>query len=49
MAMAARVTIAEVENLVSPGDLKPESVHTPGIFVKRVLKVQRIRFDITDL
>ena len=38
MAMAARVTIAEVENLVSPGDLKPESVHTPGIFVKRVLK-----------
>jgi 3-oxoacid CoA-transferase subunit A len=49
MAMAASVTIAEVENLVSPGDLRPESVHTPGIFVKRVLKVPRIRFDITDL
>jgi len=49
MAMAACVTIAEVENLVSPGDLKPESVHTPGIFVKRVLKVPRIAFDITAL
>jgi 3-oxoacid CoA-transferase subunit A len=41
MAMAARVTIAEVEN--------PESVHTPGIFVKRVLKVPKIHFDITSL
>jgi 3-oxoacid CoA-transferase A subunit len=49
MATAARVTIAEVENLVSPGDLKPEAVHTPGIFVKRVLKVPRIQFDITAL
>jgi 3-oxoacid CoA-transferase subunit A len=49
MAMAARVTIAEVENLVLPGDLKPESVHTPGIFVKRVLSVPRIKFDITAL
>jgi len=49
MAMAARVTIAEVENLVTSGDLKPESVHTPGIFVKRVLKVPRITFDITAL
>jgi 3-oxoacid CoA-transferase A subunit len=49
MAMAARVTIAEVENLVSPGDLKPESVHTPGIFVKRILQVPRIKFDITAL
>jgi 3-oxoacid CoA-transferase A subunit len=49
MAMAARMTIAEVENLVSPGDLNPESVHTPGIFVKRVLNVPRIKFDITSL
>jgi 3-oxoacid CoA-transferase subunit A len=49
MATAARVTIAEVENLVSPGDLSPESVHTPGIFVKRVLRVPRIAFDITAL
>jgi 3-oxoacid CoA-transferase subunit A len=49
MAMAARVTIAEVENLVSPGDLDPESVHTPGIFVKKVVPVPRITFDITNL
>ena len=49
MAMAARVTIAEVENLVSPGELSPESAHTPGIFVQRVVKVPRITFDITDL
>jgi 3-oxoacid CoA-transferase A subunit len=47
MAMAAGVTIAEVESLVSPGDLQPESVHTPGIFVKRVLAVPRIHIDIT--
>jgi len=49
MATAARVTIAEVENLVSDGDLKPDSVHTPGIFVKRIAKVPRIEFDITNL
>jgi 3-oxoacid CoA-transferase subunit A len=49
MATAARVTVAEVENLVSTGELRPESVHTPGIFVKRVVKVPRIKFDITAL
>jgi len=36
MATAARVTIAEVEELVEPGDLDPEAVVTPGIFVKRI-------------
>jgi 3-oxoacid CoA-transferase subunit A len=49
MATAARVTIAEVENLVSPGELSPESVHTPGIYVKKVVRVPRIKFDITNL
>jgi 3-oxoacid CoA-transferase A subunit len=49
MAMAARVTIAEIENLVSTGDLSPETVHTPGIFVQKVVKVPRINFDITNL
>ncbi len=49
MAMAARVTIAEVENLVFPGELDPDSVHTPGIFVQKVVKVPRITFDITNL
>jgi 3-oxoacid CoA-transferase A subunit len=49
MATAARVTIAEVENLVPVGGLDPDSVHTPGIFVQRVLQVPRITFDITNL
>lgn len=38
MAPAARVTIAEVEELVEPGDLDPDHVATPGIYVKRVLR-----------
>ena len=38
-AMAGRVTIAEVENLVEPGEIRPEDVHTPGIFVQRVVDV----------
>jgi 3-oxoacid CoA-transferase subunit A len=38
-AMAGRLTIAEVEHLVEPGAIKPENVHTPGIFVQRVLEV----------
>lgn len=38
MAAAARVTIAEVEKLVEPGELPPDSVHTPGIFVKRIFQ-----------
>jgi 3-oxoacid CoA-transferase subunit A len=36
VAAAARVTIAEVEELVEPGQLDPDSVHTPGIYVKRI-------------
>ncbi|MFJ9822977.1 CoA transferase subunit A [Streptomyces sp. NPDC101160] len=36
-AMAGRVTIAEVEELVEPGALDPDHVHLPGIFVQRVL------------
>ncbi|MDE2666036.1 MAG: CoA transferase subunit A [Acidobacteriota bacterium] len=38
MAMAARVTIAEVEALVEPGDLDPDTVHTPGIYVDRIFE-----------
>jgi 3-oxoacid CoA-transferase subunit A len=40
MATAAKVTIAEVEHLVSPGDLDPDTVHTPSIFVKRIFQGQ---------
>jgi 3-oxoacid CoA-transferase subunit A len=36
-AQAGRVTIAEVEELVEPGEISPASVHTPGIFVQRVV------------
>ncbi|MBI4481656.1 MAG: CoA transferase subunit A [Acidobacteria bacterium] len=38
MAMAARTTIAEVEELVELGRLNPDEVHTPGIFVQRVFQ-----------
>jgi 3-oxoacid CoA-transferase subunit A len=37
--MAARITIAEVEELVEPGEIVPESVHLPGVFVDRVVVV----------
>jgi len=38
MATAAKVTIVEVEHLVEPGELDPDTVHTPSIFVKRIFK-----------
>jgi 3-oxoacid CoA-transferase subunit A len=41
-AAAGRVTIAEVEELVEPGELNPALVHTPGIFVQRVVQVADI-------
>jgi acyl CoA:acetate/3-ketoacid CoA transferase alpha subunit len=34
--MAGKITIAEVEELVSPGELDPNQIHTPGIFVQRI-------------
>jgi 3-oxoacid CoA-transferase subunit A len=49
MAMAARVTIAEVEDIVSVGELDPDSVHTPGIYVQRVVQAPEIEFDLTNL
>ena len=36
-AMSGRVTIAEVEHLVEPGEMDPNQVHTPGVFVQRVV------------
>lgn len=38
MAMAGKITIAEVEELVEPGELDPNFIHTPGIFVNRIFK-----------
>ncbi|NGM23207.1 CoA transferase subunit A [Roseomonas stagni] len=37
MATAAKVTVAQVEHLVRPGEIDPDHIHTPGIFVKRLL------------
>jgi 3-oxoacid CoA-transferase subunit A len=37
VAMAGRITVAEVEELVPAGQLDPDSIHTPGIFVQRVV------------
>jgi 3-oxoacid CoA-transferase subunit A len=36
-AMAGRITVAEVEELVEPGEINPDQVHLPGIFVQRVV------------
>jgi len=41
MATAANVTIAEVEGLVEPGQLNPDHIVTPGIFVKHIIKGER--------
>ena len=38
-AAAGKITIAEVEELVEPGQIEPRDVHTPGIFVQRVVHV----------
>jgi 3-oxoacid CoA-transferase subunit A len=38
MATAAEWTIAEVEHLVEPGEIPPDAVHTPGIFVRHILR-----------
>lgn len=38
MAMAGKITIAEVEELVEPGQLDPNEIHTPGIFVQRIFE-----------
>ena len=38
MAMAGKITIAEVEEIVEPGELDPNYIHTPGIFVQRIIQ-----------
>ena len=40
MATAGKITIAEVEELVAPGELDPNQIHTPGIFVQRIFQGQ---------
>jgi len=41
MATAAQVTLAEVEHLVEAGEIEPDAVHTPGIFVRQILLGER--------
>lgn len=41
MAMAGKITVAEVEELVPVGELDPNQIHTPGIFVQRILKGEK--------
>ena len=38
MAMAGKITVAEVEELVPAGELNPNQIHTPGIFVQRIFQ-----------
>jgi 3-oxoacid CoA-transferase subunit A len=38
MATAGQVTVAEVEHLVEPGEIEPDHIHTPGIFVQRIIR-----------
>jgi 3-oxoacid CoA-transferase subunit A len=39
MATAGEITVAEVEHLVEAGELDPDTIHTPGIFVQRIVHV----------
>src|SRR5690606_17905520 len=41
MAMAAEVTVCEVEEIVEDGELDPDNIHTPGIFVHRLVKGEK--------
>lgn len=41
MAMAGKITIAEVEELVPAGELDPNEIHTPGIFIQRIFQGER--------
>lgn len=42
MATAARITIAEIEHLVEPGEIAPDTVMTPGIYVQRIVVAEKV-------
>ncbi len=48
-AMCGRITIAEVEQLVEPGEIDPDDVHTPGVFVQRVLPLTEEQADAKQI
>jgi 3-oxoacid CoA-transferase subunit A len=41
MAAAAKLTIAQVERIVPLGAIEPDAIHTPGVYVQRVVQVER--------
>jgi 3-oxoacid CoA-transferase subunit A len=41
MAMAGKITVAEVEELVPAGELDPNQIHTPGIFIQRIIQGEK--------
>jgi len=47
MAKAARVTVAQVENLGEVGEIAPDNVHLPGVYVQRIVKVERPYVHVT--
>lgn len=49
MAMAGKITVAEVEVLVPAGDLDPNYIHTPGIFVQRIFQGEKYEKKIEQL
>ena len=49
MATAGKITVAEVENIVEEGELNHDNIHTPGIYVKRIIKGQKYSKAIENL
>ena len=47
--MAGKITVAEVEELVPIGELDPNQIHTPGIFVQRIIKCDNFEKRIENL
>ena len=41
MATAGKTCVAEVEHLVKPGELDPDQIHTPGIFIDRIIEAEQ--------
>ena len=49
MATAGKITVAEVENIVEEGELNHDNIHTPGIYVKRIIKGQKYSKAVENL
>ena len=49
MATAGKVTVVEVEELLNVGELDPDQIHTPGIYVNRIIKGENYSGAIENL